>query len=106
MKAKLFVGLACAALLLIPAAQAGTDCNSHIEAGLKSLISVRDDAKKLTEEQRRKVENFLADAEKLLASARRECNDARTDLDKATAAGKALIAQGNVAAAQLLLKAY
>ena len=82
------------------------DCRSQIDATLQSVASVREQARTLTAEQQRRVENFLQDAETLLDSATRECNEANTSLDRVEALGKALIAQGNVAAARAFLEAF
>jgi hypothetical protein len=81
------------------------DCMQHIQSTEGTIQSLRGQLDSLEPDPRAKVEGFIADAEKILAAAREDCPRAQTPLDRSFVVAKVLVAQGNLAAAQLLLKA-
>ena len=91
--------------LLGSSAVLAVDCDSHIEQTERNLAHVLELMKDVKEEAKTRIQHFIDDAQKLLRQARKNCDEAASPLDKSMAASKALVAQGNLAAAQLLIKA-
>jgi hypothetical protein len=104
-KLRKWMFLPAVALLLLPGSAAAVDCWSHIAATESNLAQVKREVENLPEKKKPRVKTFMADAERLLEEAKRECSQASDGVDRAKAAGKALVAQGNLAAAHLLIKA-
>ena len=94
-----------AAGLLVSNTALAVDCDSHIEQTERNLAHVLELMKDVKEEAKTRIQHFIDDAQKLLRQARKNCDEAASPLDKSMAASKALVAQGNLAAAQLLIKA-
>jgi len=86
------------------AASHAQDCAQHIQSTEETILALRQQASPLEGDMRSKVEGFIADAEQILIKAREDCPRAQTPLDKSFVIGKVLVAQGNLAAAQLILK--
>ena len=91
--------------LLWPGSALALQCDSHIEQTQRNLVHVKKLLEGVQEKSRARIQNFIDDAEKLLAKAKMDCKTADTPLDKSFAAAKALVAQGNLGVAQLLIKA-
>ena len=97
--------LVLAAGLLGPFAALAVDCKTHIEQTERNLAHVLKLMQEVKEKNRPRIQRFIDDAEKMLRQAKKNCEEAASPLDKTVAASKALVAQGNLAAAQLLIKA-
>ena len=91
--------------LLWPGSALAVQCDSHIEQTERNLVHVKKLLEGVKEAKRPRIQNFIDDAAKILAKAKKDCKAADTPLDKSFAAAKALVAQGNLGAAQLLIKA-
>ena len=94
-----------AGLIFLPAAGRAQDCGQHVRTTEKSLATVRDAARGASEAKRSRIQGFVDDAARVLDSARADCERSQTPLDHSFAIAKVLVAQGNIAAAQLLIKA-
>jgi hypothetical protein len=86
-----------------PAAHA-QDCAQPVQSTGESLEMAKRQMAMISGQQRRRTEEFMADAERLLNEARAECDSAKTALERSYAIAKTLVAQGNLAAAQLFIK--
>ena len=75
-----------------------------IKSREETILALRRQTPPLEADVRSKVEGFIADAEQIVIKAREDCPRAQTPLDKSFVVGKVLVAQGNLAAAQLILK--
>ena len=91
--------------LLWPGSALAVQCDSHIEQTQRNLVHIKNLLEGVKEKNRHRIQNFIDDAEKLLSKAEKDCKAADTPLDKSFAIAKALVAQGNLGAAQLLIKA-
>jgi len=99
------VALAAALIVLGGNAAAyAQDCMQHIESTEDSILALRRQVGDIESESRAKVEGYIADAEKIVVKAREDCPRAQTPLDRSFVIAKVLVAQGNLAAAQLVLK--
>lgn len=86
-----------------PGARAG--CESEIKSTQASLTTTEARLDEVDAKKRSRIVSFIDGAKRMLAEAESDCRQDATGLDRATATGKALIAQGHLAAAQLLIKA-
>jgi len=99
--------LALAAILAAgyPAGVRGQDCHQHVRSTAESLEEAQRKAVMTSGQGRQRADLFLEDARKLLDEARAECDRATNVKEQGYAIAKALVAQGNVAAAQIFIKA-
>ncbi len=91
--------------LLWPGSALALQCDSHIEQTERNMEHVKKLLKDVKEAKRPRIQGFIDDAAKMLAKAKKECESADSPLDRSIAAARALVAQGNLGAAQLLIKA-
>jgi hypothetical protein len=94
-----------AAGLLWPGSALALQCDSHVEQTERNLVQVKKLLKDVKEKNRPRIQGFIDDAAKILAKAKKECESAESPLDRSIAAARALVAQGNLGAAHLLIKA-
>jgi hypothetical protein len=94
--------LLAAALPMVAAAQ---DCEEHIDSTRKSLATAIERMSDVPQSKRARVQGFLDDAARILAQAKDACDSAQSPLDRSFAIGKVLVAQGNISAAHLLIRA-
>lgn len=94
-----------AGALIMPNLVFAFDCESPVKHAERNARHLEELLGEAGDEKRLRVQSFIDDAEKLMAQAKKDCEAAASSLDEASAAAKALVAQGNLAAAQLLLKA-
>jgi len=80
------------------------DCQEPVRSTAESLETAKRQMAMTAGQNRRRTAGFLVDAERLLNEARAECERAKTPLDSSYAVAKILVAQGNLAAAQLFIK--
>ena len=80
------------------------DCEEPVRAAAESLETSHRQMAMTSGLQRQRTAGFLAEAERLLNKARIECERATTPLESSYAIAKTLVAQGNLAAAQLFIK--
>ena len=81
------------------------DCAAQVSTTRQALQTAQAQVDGIREEKRRRIQGFLDDAARLLAQARSDCDRAQSPLDKSVAVAKVLVAQGNISAAHLLIKA-
>ena len=101
-----FSAILVVAALLAPFPAFALDCETTIKQTERNLVRVQKLLGKVKEGKKPRIQSFIDDAEKLLAQAAKGCREAASPFDEAVAAGKALVAQGNLGAAQLLIKTY
>jgi hypothetical protein len=97
-----FAALALWSLLTLTAL--AQDCQEHVRSTAESLETAKRQMSMTAGQSRQRTVGFLADAERLLNEARTECERAKTPLESSYAIAKTLVAQGNLAAAQLFIK--
>ena len=90
--------------LISPPSAKAVDCQTDIVAAEKNLKIIEEKLPEIEEDRRKRIELFLADAQKMIKRAQRKCAVAESGWDRVEAKAHALIAQGNLAAAQLLVK--
>jgi hypothetical protein len=80
------------------------DCREHVRSTAEGLETTKRQMSMTSGQNRQRTVGFLAEAERLLNEARAECERAKTPLESSYAVAKILVAQGNLAAAQLFIK--
>ena len=80
------------------------DCQEPVRTAAKSLETAKRQMSMTAGQNRLRTVGFLVDAERLLNEALIECERATTPLESSYAIAKTLVAQGNLAAAQLFIK--
>ena len=97
----------CAALALwslLSLTALAQDCEEPVRSTAESLETAKRQMSMTSGQNRQRTVGFLVDAERLLNEARAECERAKTPLESGYAIAKILVAQGNLAAAQLFIK--
>lgn len=104
--AALLSAVAVLLLLLLPAHAAAQTprCERETASARTTYRSVSAKLEKLPEDRRSQAASMLRDAERVLESATEACSSADTTYEHALATGKALVAQGHLAAAQLIIE--
>lgn len=92
-------------IVAVPLAAWAQDCREHVRSTEHSLATLKQSAGSVSAEKKPRVRGFLDDAARVLEAARGDCERAQTPLDHSFAIAKILVAQGNLAAAQLLIQA-
>jgi len=90
--------------LVLPGTAQAVDCWDDIRSAEKTRQAVLDKVAEAEPRHRERIHGFINEAGTLLNTARRQCEEATTELERAQATAKALVAQGHLAAAQVLLK--
>ena len=80
------------------------DCESEIKSAEKMITSISKDVHFVDKERLPRLNAFLNDGKQVLEWAKKLCQKDETSLNRLEALGKALVAQGNLSAALLIVR--